>query len=213
MCIAAHLIYVGAAMNAKDTCFATPSLGIGPESRRSAVAKTPHQVLQGMWDNVAPELARLSAAMGVSADYVEDVLQDVFVAAWKNCPVGLNLKRTKWWLIRTTVNRCNLLHRHQKRWEAVLKESTCGRSALTTSDSAHHLAIKQEERRLVVCELNLLSPEQRSVLILRYFENYDSKEIGAILGMPDSTVRSHLCNARRMLARGLVKAGYQHEAK
>ncbi len=55
-------------MNAKDICFATPSLGIGPESRRSAVAKTPHQVLLGMWDEVAPELARLSAAMGVSAE-------------------------------------------------------------------------------------------------------------------------------------------------
>jgi len=56
-----------------------------------------------------------------------------------------------------------------------------------------------------------MKPLHRSVLVLRYFQGLDSKEIGRILDMPDSTVRSHLRVARKILADELKRAGYRDE--
>jgi DNA-directed RNA polymerase specialized sigma24 family protein len=49
----------------------------------------------------------------------------------------------------------------------------------------------------------------RSILVLRYFTGLDSREIGRILEMPDSTVRSRLRAARQRLALELRRAGYR----
>jgi RNA polymerase sigma factor (sigma-70 family) len=59
--------------------------------------------------------------------------------------------------------------------------------------------------------LDGLEPALRSVLVLRYFAELDSKEIGNILGLPDSTVRSRLRAARRKLAWELKRAGYRDD--
>jgi DNA-directed RNA polymerase specialized sigma24 family protein len=51
----------------------------------------------------------------------------------------------------------------------------------------------------------------RTILVLRYFAEFDSKEIAKILEMPDSTVRSHLRAGRQQLALELKRAGYQYD--
>jgi RNA polymerase sigma-70 factor (ECF subfamily) len=70
-----------------------------------------------------------------------------------------------------------------------------------------------EERELVRRAVERLPPEQRSVLVLRYFEHYDARQIGEILGMPHATVRSHLHRARQALARTLIEAGIESDEK
>jgi len=49
--------------------------------------------------------------------------------------------------------------------------------------------------------LALLSPHLREVTVLHYFEDLPSREIAAILGVPDGTVRFRLLMARRQLRR------------
>ena len=51
----------------------------------------------------------------------------------------------------------------------------------------------------------------RSILVLRYFSDFDSKEIGRILGLSDSTVRSRLRAGRTKLAFQLRRMGYRDE--
>lgn len=179
---------------------------------RYAVAPTPREVLSGMWAEVAPELGRLAAAMGVPSHRVEDLLQEVFLAAWQNGPDETVRIRLKRWLIRVTVNRCNLEHRRRKRWKLLLDQLARFRTSAKTVGSARQAAIQHEERELVRRALDELQPDRRSVLVLRYYQQYDSKEIGRILDMPHSTVRGHLRKARRALARGLIQAGYEHDA-
>ncbi len=47
--------------------------------------------------------------------------------------------------------------------------------------------------------LGSLPPTQRAVIALHYYADLNSREIAAIVGMPDATVRYHLARARRRL--------------
>ncbi len=46
---------------------------------------------------------------------------------------------------------------------------------------------------------------------MRYFLELDSKKIGVVLTIPDSTVRSQLRSGRKRLAQALRQAGYHDE--
>ena len=49
-----------------------------------------------------------------------------------------------------------------------------------------------EEREMVRRALQTLDPQTRSILVLRYFAELDSTEIGKILELPAATVRGRL---------------------
>ena len=51
----------------------------------------------------------------------------------------------------------------------------------------------------VLRALGELPPTQRAVIALHYYADLNSREIAAIVGMPDTTVRYHLARARRRL--------------
>ena len=180
-------------------------------SGRSAVRESDREGLRSVWDQLAPELARLACAMGVDASRAEDVLQDVYLAAWQHEPREADRDGLRRWLYRVTVNRCNLEHRRRTRRTRVLRRWASLWTGSTQGDDATGAACRQEERELVQRALDGLEPRLRSVLVLRYFSELDSKEIGRILGLPDSTVRSRLRTGRRQLALELRRMGYRDE--
>ena len=51
----------------------------------------------------------------------------------------------------------------------------------------------------VLRALGALRPHERAVVALHYYADLNSREIAAIVGMPDATVRYHLARARRRL--------------
>jgi RNA polymerase sigma-70 factor (ECF subfamily) len=55
----------------------------------------------------------------------------------------------------------------------------------------------------VLDALARLAPVQRATVVLHYYERMNSREIAAILDMPDSSVRFHIMNARKHLERML----------
>ncbi len=93
-----------------------------------------------------------------------------------------------------------MLHGLSRTWP------TCDRTG-----DAGGAACRSEERELVRRALQRLEPRLRSILVLRYFAELDSKEIGRVLELPGSTVRSHLRDARQQLALELKRAGYSHD--
>lgn len=168
-------------------------------------------LLRSVWPEAAPELSRLVCAMGVGPDRAEDVLQDVYLTALGKPPPATDRLGLRRWLVRVTVNRCNLEHRRRARWRNAWRKLArpWGRAAWGR-DPAAEVGTK-EERAMVRRALDRLEPPLRSVLVMRYFAELDSKEIGMILEMPGSTVRSHLRRARRQLALELRRAGYTDE--
>ena len=51
--------------------------------------------------------------------------------------------------------------------------------------------------------LDLLSPEERTYIILRFFEEYSFREMGEILRLPESTIKSRMARILNKLRRQL----------
>ena len=133
-----------------------------------------------------------------------------YLTGWRKHPEGVGETELRRWLIRVTTNRCNLEYRRRARWQSLLS----GISRLWSNSSngtSSRAADLEEQRELIRSTLEGIEPDLRSVLVLRYFVELDSKEIGRILEIPDSTVRSRLRTARKRLAVELKQAGYQDE--
>ncbi len=180
------------------------------QMERCAVVESSRGLLESVWSETASQLSRLVLAMGLRADRVDDVLQDVYLIALRKHPPELGRDDLRLWLYRVAVNRCNLDHRRGRRWQAVWQKLVifCPRSVESgAEDATRH----DEQQQLVADALKTLDPELRTVLVLRYFENLNSKEIGRILELSDSTVRSHLRKARCRLAKALKGVGYDDE--
>lgn len=177
----------------------------------SGVRESAEKLLRSVWGESAGEFSRLVCAMGIDPGRADDVLQDVYLTAWRKCPTGADQVGMKRWLLRVTINRCNLEHRRRARWREVLRGLARFRGGSRHAGDPAQAACRGEEQELVRRSLERLDRELRSVLVLRYFAEFDSKEIGKILELPDSTVRSRLLAARRQLALELKRSGYHHE--
>ncbi len=181
-----------------------------PETDRGKVDEARTDVLRLTWDEAAGDLARLAGALGVAPGRAEDVLQDVYLAAIRKAPLAADRTELRRWLFRVTINRCRLEYRKGARWQRVwqgLQRLWRGREAECPAAAA----TREEEKKLVRTALQRLEPECHEILVLRYFAEFDSREIGHILKMPAATVRSRLRAARQQLAGELKRLGYCHE--
>lgn len=202
-----------------DACELTPVQTGELECLQSdcrGLRKSSNEMLRSVWDEVTPELARLACALGIPPARAEDILQDVYLTAWRKQPSGIDRLDLRRWLIKVTTNLCNLEHRRRSRWQNVFGVVT----RLWSGHEENHARRNGEmlgaicggeQRELVRSALARLDPQLRSVLVLRYFAGFDSKEIGKTLEISDSTVRSQLRAARSQLALELRRAGYSHE--
>jgi RNA polymerase sigma-70 factor (ECF subfamily) len=106
------------------------------------------------------------------------------------------------WLIRVTVNRCQLEHRRRSRWQrlwARLAETWRNESPAVSAVGAVHGELKDDVARA----LATLSDDDRLLVALRYFSELNSLEIAEIVGRPAATIRGRLRAARRQLAQEL----------
>jgi RNA polymerase sigma-70 factor, ECF subfamily len=164
-----------------------------------------------VWATCQAELARLVAALGVPRDCVDDVLQDVYLAVLQKPPLLMDEEAMRRWLFRLAINRTNLEHRRRGRWRAKLaawaERLRGGSRAWSAPGATDAQSSAREEQELVRRTLTELEPLDRSVLVLRYYTEMNSRQIAEILEMPDSTVRSRLQLARQRLAGALKRAG------
>lgn len=180
-------------------------------AEHSRVTESAKEQLPAVWAEAAVQLAQLARSLGLDGNRTDDVLQDVYLTAWEKAPPESSREELRRWLFTVTANRCKLEHRRQNRWQQVLSRLGQWRSGCQPTLPETDLVNRTEERELIRLALDRLPASLRSVLVLRYFSGFNSKEIGKILELPDSTVRSHLRTARNELAQALTQAGYTHE--
>lgn len=69
----------------------------------------------------------------------------------------------------------------------------------SSNPSPQQIAAGREEMRILAAHMKKLSFDHRKVLILRYLEGLEYKEIGEILGLRIGTVKSRINRARNEL--------------
>jgi RNA polymerase sigma-70 factor (ECF subfamily) len=155
-------------------------------------------------------LKRIIAGMGLGASDAEDVLQDVSIRALEQPVRGRSKEHCVRWLIKVTVNRCLTEFRHRKRFRRKASEILKRRSETKTdSKTAENKAIVAEELEIMHKTLQEMDESLLAPMVLRYFCDMNSREIGEILTLSPLAVRSRLRKARMILAKRLIKRGVE----
>ncbi|MGB2806799.1 MAG: sigma-70 family RNA polymerase sigma factor [Sedimentisphaerales bacterium] len=155
-------------------------------------------------------LKRIIAGMGLGASDAEDVLQDVVIQALRRTGKCQTKEDGIRWLIKVTVNRCLMEHRRRRSFCRRAPEILKRRSETATNPTtAEKKAVIDEEIEIVRECLQALDESLLTPMVLRYFCDLNSKEIGDMLGLNPSTVRSRLREVRMILAGRLIKRGVE----
>jgi RNA polymerase sigma-70 factor (ECF subfamily) len=137
-----------------------------------------------------------------------DLLQDVFVRAWRNLATlqDLPLERQRAWLV--AVGR-NLVVDHY-RAQATRRAATDALARALEAPVAAAAEVEVVEREQLArldAAIWRLPEDLRIVLVLQVVDGRTSTEIGELLSRPPGTVRYQLAQARRRLARALGLPG------
>jgi RNA polymerase sigma-70 factor (ECF subfamily) len=123
-------------------------------------------------------------------DRAEDALQDALVIAWRDLRGLRDPDRFDAWLHRLVVHECIDHAARERRRAANLRVLPVEGQA--SPDDMLTLADRDELER----GFRRLSPDQRAILVLHYYEGYPLASIADMLGIPPGTVRSRLHYAR-----------------
>ena len=155
-------------------------------------------------------LRKIVAGMGLSVSDAEDILQDVSIRALQHQGRCRTKEQCVRWLVKVTVNRCLTEFRRRRRFRRkaseILKRRSETESDLTTSEQN---VIAAEELEIVRECLREMDETLLPPMVLRYFCDLDSREVGEILAMGPSAVRSRLRKARMILAKRLIERGVE----
>jgi RNA polymerase sigma-70 factor (ECF subfamily) len=130
----------------------------------------------------------------------EDVAQDIFVKVFQSLDEFRGASRFSTWLYRITVNHCLNYIRRRTRQQQTLMVTEAEDWGHASSTSNPHKKLEEKERwALVQAKLQTLSPEHRTIILLRDFEGLSYEEIADVLQLESGTVKSRLHRARMEL--------------
>jgi RNA polymerase sigma-70 factor (ECF subfamily) len=136
----------------------------------------------------------LTRVLGPGRGDSEDVLQDVFIEAFRSIGRFRGDSKLSTWLYRVCINVALQRLRKRKR----LAEVPADEVAESVSDQTPERGLDSRRRLDAVYRiLDHLSPKKRVVFILHEIEGREPKEIAGIVGAPVLTVRTRLHYARK----------------
>jgi RNA polymerase sigma-70 factor (ECF subfamily) len=139
-----------------------------------------------------------------------DVVQDAFINAYQSLASFKGDAEFYTWLYRIAFNTAVSLQR-RRRALVSLETGRDGEAAIDPPDPSEETRPgtaleRSEDEAMLQAALNRLSPEHRSVLVLKEIEGMKYEEIAEVMGVPIGTVRSRIHRARLEL-RDLLEPG------
>jgi RNA polymerase sigma-70 factor (ECF subfamily) len=146
----------------------------------------------------AGRLFNLTSRMVGTAQEAEDVLQDIFLLAYRKLDSFRGESSLGTWLYRLGMNQCldHLRGRHARMNQATDSLDAEGAETPVEPLSSAPLAVNRMDLERAIGRL----PEGcRAAFLLHDVEGFEHREIAAILGVSEGTSKSQLHKARRKL--------------
>lgn len=134
--------------------------------------------------------------LGNTAD-AQDATQDAFIKAYQRLASFDSHYRFYSWMYRILVNECLNANRARHPEEALDSETAGNGTPFETT-------LESERREQIQMALLRLTPEYRTVIVLRHFAGQSYGEIAEALAIPEKTVKSRLYSARQRLGELLL---------
>ncbi len=152
-------------------------------------------MIEELYRRYQKELTAWCGKMAMDSSLADDLVQETFLRALMNVELleSLRENQRRAWLYRTAKNLFIDRVRHGS-YEQVQEELP---EPVQTEDAYGDVDMEQLLEQL---------PEQEGVLFaMRYFQGYNSRELGQMFGLPEGTVRSKLLLARKHLRKLLER--------
>jgi len=136
--------------------------------------------------------------LGNLAD-AQDAAQEVFLKAHRHRDRLDPARPAGPWLYQVAYNQCR--DRMRRRRPSVALEDI---GPLAAAGNPEAQAVQNERRDLVLVALEILGDKERAALVLRDLEGMDTREVAAVLGTREETVRSQISMARAKMRKYLT---------
>ena len=153
--------------------------------------------LEALYLRHGPEALRLAYLLTGERELSEDIAQEAFVRVARRLTGLRSADSFRWYLRRTVVNLANshLRRRRVERAHAARLVSLAAAAGVSGPDVVTRQAVRGA--------IEQLSPRQRAVIVLRYYEDLTDQQIARALGWPLGSVKSSLHRAAAILRQRL----------
>lgn len=153
-----------------------------------------------------PRLFRVARAIVGDDDEAEDVLQQTYLNAFAQLRTFEGRARFSTWLTRIAANEALARVRQRRRLVSVdeEEESMWQREGDRSVPTPEADAASQELRRILEQALDELSPNHRTILVLRDVEELSTLEAASCLGITEESAKVRLHRARAQLRQRLA---------
>lgn len=124
-------------------------------------------------------------------ELARDAVQETFLKAYRSLSTFRGESSIKTWLIQIAINTCKSMQR-----SAWLRHHD---RRITPEELPQAAATASEEDMDILCDIMLLPPKLKEVILLYYWQNMDVNGIALSLGIAQSTVSRRLQQARAAL--------------
>jgi len=158
-----------------------------------AVATGSRSAFRNLYEQYADRILRFAQTIVREPHLAEEVLQETMIAVWKSADRFGGRSKLSTWLLGIARNQAHSLLRREKR----------GQRTPTLNLETEDPAPSVEQQVILEKALGALTPAQREVLHLTFYDHLTVNETADVLGIPPGTVKSRMYHARRTLAKEL----------
>ncbi len=171
-----------------------------PKENNMSKSKNVENEIKRLMDTYGNDVLRTAYLFLKDYHKAEDAFQDVFIKVFNKYQSFRGESSEKTWIIKITINTCKDILRSS--WfKRVLLTDTF--TEIAHGPSVESNILKAEENKLLFDAVLSLQPSYKEVIILYYYQSYDTIQISKILNIAEGTVRSRLYRAREILKQRL----------
>jgi RNA polymerase sigma factor (sigma-70 family) len=158
-------------------------------------------------------LRRVVASRLGEAQAVDEVMQDVALAAVSQRSPLRDPARAAVWLYRLAVRHVLIYRRKSGRRRGMIERYAARQDSSEQRSSSSPLTwlVKDERQKLVQEALRTLPPRDAELLVLKYAEGFTARELSERLGATVSTIEARLHRARGRLRSELTRLSTDFE--
>ncbi len=170
------------------------------ESRAESKAEEAAVAIAALVDEYAGTLYRVAYSVLRNAADAEDAVQETYLRVLRHRDGLAEIREPRVWLVRIVWNVVLDRKRRAKTRPETDDIADLARLLPASGLSAEERVASAQHHEHVLRAVGQLPEKEQRVLILSAFEELSSVEIAQILGTTESTIRSRLFRARKLLA-------------